>query len=87
MFYPNHHIRSYCLYLGSFIYDNLKLDMGVYEHPNDSHISHAIVYGNEDSQYMSGLIDFEDNRYNFQSLQYLVNKLLYEDYLKRKKGE
>jgi hypothetical protein len=84
MFYPNHHCRSYCLYLGSLEYNNQKLDMGVYEHPNDLYVSHAIVYGEEDSQYMSGIIDFEKIKYNFTGAQYQINKLLYEDYLKRK---
>ena len=83
MFYPNHHCRSYCLYLGSLEYNGSKLDMGVYEHPDGIHISHAIIYGEEDSQYMSGTIDFKNIERNFNNIQYQINKLLYEDYLKK----
>lgn len=84
MYYPEHQIRTYCLYLGSLIYNGHKLDMGVYEHPDDTHVSHAIVYGDEDSHYMSGLIDFKNEQHNFHGTPYQINRLLYDDYLKRK---
>lgn len=79
MFYPNHQCRSYCLYLGSCVFQNQQLDMGVYEDPQ-GYISHAIVYGPEDWEYYSGNISF-DEKYNFKSIQYKINKLLYENYL------
>lgn len=82
MHYPQHQIRGYCLYLGSLSYNNHCLDMGVYEHP-DGTVSHAIVYGEEDHEYMSGEIDFDNPKYNFLGMRYQINRLLYEDYLKR----
>jgi len=85
MFYPNHHIRTYCLYLGSFIHNGLKLDLGVYEAPGGS-VSHTIVYGEYDSEYMSGVINFEDDYFNFQAFRYQINKKMYEDYLKDNRG-
>lgn len=79
MYYPKHQIRSYCLYLGSLIYNDHKLDMGVYEHP-DGCVSHAIVFGEKDHEYMSGEIDFENDKGMF----FWINRLLYADHLKRK---
>ena len=81
MHYPNHHIRTYCLYLGSLICSGYKLDMGVYEAPGGE-VSHAIVYGDEDHEYMSGEIEF-----NLPGVPYQINRLLWEDHLKRKGGE
>jgi hypothetical protein len=82
MFYPNHYIRTYCLYLGSLEYNGKKLDMGVYEY--EGNVSHAIVYGEKDYEYMSGIINFEDDNYNFQGVPYKINMLLYQDHVKRK---
>ena len=83
MFYPNHHIRTYCVYLGSFELGNIKMDFGVYEH-NDE-VSHAIVFGNEDSEYMSGEFIFDGKllapEYRFKSLRAQMNERLYQEYL------
>jgi hypothetical protein len=84
MYYPKHQIRSYCLYLGSMALNNRRLDMGVYEHPDDGGVSHAIVFGEEDNEYMSGIIDFKSPEFNFQGEAYKINKQLYEDYLWKK---
>lgn len=80
MFYPNHHCRSYCRYLGSLTYNDHKLDMGVYE-STDGSVSHAIVFGPEPSEYFSGDINFTDPARNFQGTQYKINKILYENWL------
>ena len=81
MYYPEHRIRAYCLYLGSLTYNNLKLDMGVYEAPSGE-VSNAIVHGYDEAQYLSGEINFKEERNNFQGVVYKINRLLYEDYLK-----
>jgi len=54
---------NYCLYLGPYTnFRGEKYDLGIYlsphgtSHPN-SKISAAIVYGNEDGQYMSGSLN------------------------------
>jgi hypothetical protein len=85
MFYPNHQIRSYCIYLGSIEVDNLKLDMGVYEHGKGTgRTSHAIVCGEEDSNYMSGEFNLQNPKYSFQSWYYKINEILYKKYLEEK---
>jgi hypothetical protein len=53
MFYPNHHIRTYCEYLGSITIDGHNYDLGVYIQ-KDKTVSHAIVCGEDDSDYISG---------------------------------
>jgi len=53
MYYPDHHIRTYCRYLGSVLINDSKYDLGVYMNPDGS-VSHAIVYGNDDGDYLSG---------------------------------
>jgi len=80
MFYPNHQIRTYCKYLGSLTYNKHKLDLGVYETPS-GYVSHAIVCGDKDHEYLSGDIDLIHNRYEPQSFQYQVNKALYVESL------
>jgi len=80
MFYPNHQIRDYCLYLGSFEHENLKFDFGVYE-KSDGRTSHAIVYGDEDSEYMSGEFDLENPEHNFKSWYCKINEELYRNHL------
>ena len=58
MFFPKHQIREYCLYLGSLeLIDGKKYDLGVYEKPSGG-VSHAIVYGDEGHEYLSGDINF-----------------------------
>jgi hypothetical protein len=76
MFYPKHHLRSYCRYLGSLEINGKKLDMGVYEAPNNT-VSHAIVFGNEDWEYYSGDIDLTHPERNLQSTPFSINRLLY----------
>ena len=85
MFYPNHQIRDYCVYLGSLESNGRKMDMGVYEHPDGKTTSHAIVYGNEDSNYFSGEFEFY-NPNNFKSWYYKINEELYKEYLNKKEN-
>ena len=84
MFYPNHHIRTYCIYLGSFKLDKQKVDFGVYKR-NDE-VSHAIVFGNEDPEYISGEFIFNgkllEQAFRFDSLLPQLNERLYQEYLK-----
>jgi len=89
-YYPNHHIRTYCVHLGGLILDNKKYDMGVYvNNDNVSHasVSHAIVFGNDDNEYMSGEFINEnkwlDKCFRFQSLLYKLNEVLYKEHLKQ----
>jgi hypothetical protein len=78
MFYPKHQIRSYCLYLGSFQFEDDKLDMGVYEHP-DGRVSHAIVFGEEDDEYLSGEFDPDSPcESEWPGVKSKINKLLYQ---------
>lgn len=85
MFYPNHHIRTYCIYLGSLIYQGNKYDLGVYIHP-DTSVSHAIVYGDDPDKYMSGEFIFKgvgiEFHRKFTSFLYLLNESFYKEYLK-----
>ena len=85
MFYPNHQIRSYCIYLGSLKIGSHKYDMGVYENKKDNAVSHAIVFGEKDSEYMSGEFIFQSewlpSKHRFQSLLYKINEELYKEYL------
>lgn len=61
MFYPKHKIREYCLYLGSLeLIDGKKYDLGVYEELG-GRVSHAIVSGESDSEYISGDIRYMSN--------------------------
>jgi len=80
MFYPKHQIRNYCVYLGSLECGKHKLDMGVYEHP-DGATSHAIVDGNDDGDYLSGVFELDNPKYNFQSWYCKINEELYRKYL------
>lgn len=84
MFYPNHHTRTYCIYLGSITYQDHNYDLGVYIHPDKS-VSHDIVFGNEDYEYMSGEIIFrnvwQNNR--FTNTLCLINEILYKDYCEK----
>lgn len=68
---------NYCIPLGKFEVKDTKYDLGVYINPSGE-VSHAIVYGNEPGEYLSGEIDYfiegdlcEENirRYN----EYLKN--------------
>lgn len=73
MFYPRHQIREYCLYLGSMeLIDGKKYDLGVYEKPSGE-VSHAIVFGEQDSEYISGDIKYFSNT--------AVTKLNWEFYM------
>lgn len=46
----------HCINLGEFEYDGRQYDLGVYVNPSTSEVSHAIVYGNEPGDYLSGYI-------------------------------
>lgn len=85
MIYPDHHIRLYCIYLGSLEIGYREYDMGVYVRPDGS-VSHAIVYGSEPSEYFSGEFIFRgellDERYRFSSFFYKVNETLFQEYIK-----
>lgn len=85
MFYPNHQIRSYCIYLGSLQIGSHKYDMGVYENKKYNTVSHAIVFGEEDSEYKSGEFIFQSEwlpkHFRFQSFLYKINEELYKEYL------
>lgn len=84
MFYPDHHIRTYCIYLGSFDRGDTKVDFGVYKRNNE--VSHAIVFGDKDSEYISGEFIFNNKlispAHRFKSLYSQLNERLYEEYLK-----
>lgn len=56
--FPDHHIWTYCVYLGPYDYKGRKFDLGVYVDPQ-GHVSNAIVYGGEDNEYLSGGLDYE----------------------------
>ena len=49
---------NYCIYLGSYtgFVNRQKYDLGIYVN-QDGSLSHAIVYGNEPGDYLSGDID------------------------------
>lgn len=85
MFYPNHHIRTYCLYLGSITLNDTNFDLGVYEQ-KDGSVSHAIVYGEDPSEYISGEFIFRGEPCaDWKSLRARVNKIAYDAYLMGKK--
>ena len=46
---------NYCIPLGKFEVNASKFDLGVYINPSGE-VSHAIVYGNEPGEYLSGEI-------------------------------
>ena len=54
----NHQMWDYCIPLGQFISENgRKYDLGIFEETFKSghkHASFAIVFGKEDSEYISG---------------------------------
>jgi len=75
--YKDHHIRSYCRHLGSMSIQNKIYDFGVYEAPNGE-VFHAIVYGPEDFQYISGEMR------SGQNLLCKINARLYAEYLRNK---
>lgn len=55
MFFPDHELREYCLYLGSVeLPDGRKFDLGVYEQKPQEITSHAIVFGPKPHEYISG---------------------------------
>ncbi len=83
-FFPNHHIRTYCLYLGSVKIKDSMYDFGVYIKPDKS-VSHAIVFGDHDPEYYSGEFIFQDEwlpeTFRFNSLIYKLNETFYNLYL------
>ena len=60
MFFKDHHCRSYCIYLGSVTLDGHNYDLGVYENPKWGEVSHAIIYGPEPWEYISGEFIFNN---------------------------
>jgi hypothetical protein len=85
MIYPNHRIRTYCIYLGSLKINNDFYDMGVYIHPNKS-VSHAIVFGDDNSNYISGEFvsqgEMLPDELQFPSFIAKINLELYKEYIK-----
>jgi hypothetical protein len=59
-FYPDHHMWTYCTFLGKYTDSNgQNYDLGIYEHPRlegDYKYCEATVYGNENHEYLSGLL-------------------------------
>jgi hypothetical protein len=82
MFYPDHQIRTYCIYLGSFELADQKYDMGVYI-AEDKSVSHAIVFGNDPSEYLSGkfMTDLVIEIFYPDPCLYKMNEALYKHYL------
>lgn len=82
MFYPEHRVRTYCLYLGSFSLDGRRYDMGVYEQRNGA-VSHGIVCGEDDSEYLSGKFMSQGDpiEHQWSGIVYQINVLLYMQYL------
>lgn len=78
--FPNHHIWTYCLFLGKFTDSKGEhYDLGV--HFNEGSLwsykfSDATVYGNEPYEYSSGVMDFDliphtvDNKPNDKPMSY-----------------
>jgi hypothetical protein len=61
--FPGHQIADYCLYLGT--YNNFDLySVGSWH----DHYTTGIVFGNEDSEYMSGWIELRDTREEYEEL-------------------
>jgi len=51
-----------CIQLGQFELNGLHYDMGVYIDPiHTNYVSHAIVYGNEPGDYLSGYLSLHVN--------------------------
>lgn len=69
-----------CIQLGKFELDGEKYDLGVYINPvHTNFVSHAIVYGNKPSDYLSGYLSLPiDNIVCKENIkrwnQYLKNK-------------
>jgi hypothetical protein len=61
-FYPNHHMWTYCTFLGKYTASNGEnYDLGIYKHPRfEGYLaySNATVWGPEDEQYSSGSLMF-----------------------------
>ena len=55
----DHQMWNYCIPLGPFISENgAKYDLGAYVVKKYNEFSFAIVYGEEDWEYISGDVDF-----------------------------
>ena len=78
MFYPEHHLWDYCTYLGSEVIEGVNIDLGVFEIPNTDgaieDVSHAIVYGKQDWEYLSGPIE------SGVSMAVHINRAYYQAY-------
>ena len=79
MHYLDHHIWSYCTYLGSTEMEGRGYDLGVYISALDGTVSYAISHGAEPAQYISGEI-YGDNGvpYPTQNPVKLLTRELYE---------
>jgi len=86
----NHSIWSYCISLGGFISENgRKYDLGIFEETwkdGSKHQSFAIVYGKEDSHYISGdILDLDHEFGGWGSGDFRTETIKrYKEYLAKK---
>jgi len=55
-FHGDHHVWSYAIYLGSYVYRGREYDLGVYEGKDLDEVSFVIVYGENCFSYISQFI-------------------------------
>ena len=55
----DHCIWTYCIYLGPYVEDGREFDLGGYVSPTGD-VSLAAVFGKEDSEYQSGLLEMKN---------------------------